>query len=71
MAVGTKLKMVFETPSGQKTWTFNRAKPSATTAQIKNLANTMITNGDIYRYTPLQAVEASFETTTVTNIDLS
>ena len=71
MAVGTKLKLVFETPSGQKTWTFNRAKPGATTGNIKTLMNTMISNGDIYRYTPLAGVSASLETTTVTHIDIS
>ena len=71
MAAGTHLKMVFETGFGQKTWTFKYAKPSATAANIKDLGNTMIANGSIYNFPPLQLVSAQLETTTITQVDVS
>lgn len=71
MAAGTKLKMVFETGFGQKTWTFNYAKPDVTAQNVRTLAQVMIDNGTVYEYPPLQAVSASLETTTVSQLDLS
>jgi len=71
MAAGTQLKMIFETGYGEKTWTFKYAKPAATAANIKELGNTMIANGSIYHYPPLQLVKAQLETTTGTTVDVS
>ena len=71
MAAGTKLKLVFETPAGQKTWSFNYVKPNSTAAHIKSVATAMITHGSIYKYPPLSTVSAALETTTVTEVDVS
>lgn len=71
MAVGTVLKMVFETTMGQKTITFKYADPSATTQSIKTLMDTIISNGSIYKYPPLSKVSAILETTSQATIDVS
>lgn len=66
-----QLKLVFETMAGEKTWTFKNANPSATVSDVKNLMDTMITNGSIYKYPPLTKVSATAVVTTTTEYDLS
>lgn len=70
MAEGT-LKLVFETMGGRKTWSFKRADTEATTAQVKNLMDTMITNGSIYKYPPMEKVSATMVITQNVEYDLS
>jgi len=72
MAVGTTLKLVFETGYGQKTFSFKHAKTASQiqASDVRNLADTMITNGSIYKYPPLAKVSATLETTTQTTISV-
>lgn len=71
MAAGTKLQLVFGTASGQKTFSYNYANASASTASVKLLMSTMIANGSVYKYPPLTAVSAKFQITTESEVDLS
>lgn len=72
MAEGTKLVMTFETSSGKDTQlSFKYGKPSATTSQIKTLANAIITNNVIFEYPPTAVKSAKMVTTSETVYDLS
>lgn len=71
MATGTKLVYKVGTTGGTKTYTFNRAKPGATTASIKALAQGIITNGTFFQPQPITVNSAKLVTTTETSIDLS
>lgn len=71
MAGGTNLKLKFDTMSGSKTWTFKYAKPSAGSANVKALAQAMITNGSIYDTVPIAIREIKEVTTTENVYDLS
>lgn len=71
MAAGTKLQITFDTMSGSKTATFNYAKPGATEAAVKALAQTIITNGDIFANPPIRATAAKTVTTSENEYDLS
>lgn len=66
----TALKLKLGTTAGVKTWTFNYAKSNATTANIKALADAMITNGSIFRYPPLTKESAQIIQTTTTTVDI-
>ncbi len=72
MAEGTKLVLTFDA-NGDKTatFTFNYAKPSATTAQVKALMNAMIANKEIYENQPVTAKSAKAITTSETVYDLA
>lgn len=73
MAEGTKLLLVFKAQSSNSnvTFSFNYAKPSVTTAQVKNLMNTMIANKEIFTYPPVEKVSAKTVTVSETVYDLS
>lgn len=65
---GTTLKMYFDTMGGPKTWSFKHAKADAATARIQALGQTMIDNGSIYKYPPMQFTGAELVVTTVQQI---
>lgn len=65
------LQLKFGTTSGEKSWKFPDVKDNLSTATVKSLMSTMITNGSIYAYPPLTMVSAKIVTTTETAIDLS
>lgn len=71
MAEGTSLKLKFDTSRGSRTFTFRNAKQSAGLNNLKNLANVMIANGEIYTYRPLAVTDIREVTTTevVYNLD--
>ena len=69
--MASKLVLTFGTAEGKKTFTYNKAKSSATTGQIKTLMSTMITNGVIFMFPPLMSQAAKMVTTTETSYDLS
>ena len=72
MAEGTKLTLTFDTSEGKTaTVTFNYAKPSATTAQVKTLMQSMITNTAVFASTLTSAKSAKMTTTTESTYDLS
>lgn len=71
MATTSKLILKFETMGGQKTWSFANMNPEVTTAKVKGLMDTMITNGSIYKYPPLAKVSAVMQTVTENDYDLS
>ncbi|MBQ6970747.1 MAG: DUF2922 domain-containing protein [Synergistaceae bacterium] len=71
MAAGTKLVLGFENSSGNAvSMSFNYAKPSATTAQVKALMSGIITNGSIFENVPVTAKSAKTVTTTENVYDL-
>lgn len=71
MAAGTKLVFSVGTTSGTKTWSISRAKPSATTNNIRALAQGFITNATFFNPQPLTVNSAKIVTTTETNISLT
>ncbi len=73
MAEGTKLVMSFKTASSDNpmTLSFKYGKPSATTAQIRTLATSIISNGEIFEYPPTEIKSAKMVTTSETVYDLS
>lgn len=71
MASGNVLELKFQTTYGEKTFRFTRVKNNATSANVKNLVNTMIANGSIYAYPPLVAISAKIIVTSENAIDLS
>lgn len=72
MAEGTKLVMTFATSSGKDTQlSFKYGKPSATTAQVKTLGNTILSNAEIFEYPPTALKSAKMVTTSETVYDLS
>ncbi len=72
MASGVKLVLGFETAAGKSmTLTYNYAKPSATTAQVKALMNGIITNGSIFAAVPATAKSATQVVTEENSYDLS
>lgn len=66
-----QLKLVFDTMGGQKTWTYKNANENVTATQVKNLMDTMITNGSIYKYPPLAKVSATAVITETQEYDIS
>lgn len=72
MAEGTKLQYVFETSEDKNTTiTFKYAKPTATAAQVKALAQALITNTGTLENTLVSVKSAKMVTTTETAYDLS
>ena len=72
MAAGTKLVCTFVTSDGSsETFTFNYAKPGATTANVKALMNTIIANGEIFAKVPVTAKDARTITTSENEYNLS
>ena len=72
MASGTKLVLGFETSSGKSiTLSYNYAKPSATTANVKALMNGIIANGEIFANVPATMKSAKEVTTSESVYDLS
>lgn len=68
----TSLILKFGTMSGVKTWTFsNIDEAEATEANVKTLMNTMITNGTIYKYPPLQKESATLRKVEEVDFDIS
>ena len=66
----SKLVLTFSTVEGKKNWTYNRAKSNATTANVKSLMASMITNGVIFATPPLMAQSAKMVTTSEVDYDL-
>lgn len=72
MAEGSKLVLTFMTSEEKTaTITFNYAKPSATTAQVRALMQAMITNTSTLAATLVSAKSAKIVTTTESTYDLS
>lgn len=71
MAESMKLILRFGTTSGEKNFTYNYASSTATAAQVKTVMQTMITNGEIFKYPPLTIISAKRQVTTETEFDLS
>ncbi len=72
MASGVKLVLRFKTSNDKNViFSFNYAKSSATTAQVKNLMNGIITNGSIFTNVPVTAVSATQVVTEENEYDLS
>lgn len=71
MAAGVKLQLKFGTMAGEKVWNFSRAKQNVTTAQVKALMTSMISNGAIYQEPPLTMRSAKVIVTTEDEFDLS
>jgi hypothetical protein len=67
----SKLVMSFATADGSTTtFSYNYAKPSASTAAVKALAGGLVTSGDIFANVPVLAKSAKFITSTETEVDL-
>lgn len=72
MAEGSKLVLTFNTSEEKTaTYTFNYAKPSATTAQVRALAQAMVTNTGTLANTLTSVKSAKIVTTTESTYDLS
>ena len=72
MASGIKLVLKFEDSNGKDViFSFNYAKPSTTTTQVKALMNGIITNGSIFTNVPATAKSATLVTTSESEYDLS
>ncbi len=72
MAESTKLVLGFQNASGTSmTLSYNHAKASATTAQVKALMNGIIANGSIFANVPATAKSAKIVETTESEYDLS
>ena len=72
MADGTKLVLTFlDQYDGTIVFTFPYAKASATAANVKNLMNVIIANGDIFEDKPVTMLSARTITTSETAYDLS
>lgn len=71
MAISTKLVYKVGTTGGTKTYTFNRADPSATTNNIRALAAGLTTHGTFFQPQVLTVNSAKLVTTTETNISLT
>ena len=72
MADGTKLVLAFlDSEEREMVFTFPYAKPSATTANVKNLMQVIIANGDIFEDRPVSMLSAKTITTSETAYDLS
>lgn len=70
MATNAKLQLKFGTADGVKTWSFSNAKINPSSSNVKTLVNTILANGSIYRYQPLEVRTASVVVTNETFIDL-
>lgn len=71
MATTSTLQLTFGTASGNKTWKFKYVDSSASTANIKAVAQAMIDNGSVFPNPPLTIGSGKIVTTEETNIDLS
>lgn len=72
MADGTRLVLGFlNSEEKEIVFTFPYAKPSVTLANIKNLMNVIIANGDIFEDRPVTMASAKTITTSETAYDLS
>ena len=67
----SRLVMAFTGTDGDASFSYNYAKPNASTADIKTLVTGMITNGDIFANPAVAAKSAKIVTTSETVIDLS
>lgn len=71
MAVISTLKIKMGTLSGTKTFSFKYAKNGVTSAQVKALAQALITNGSVYKYPPQVLDSATLEKVETDTIDVS
>lgn len=71
MAAGTKMLLKFGTASGEKTFTYNYGNREALASDVKQAMQTMIANGEIFKYPPLTIVSAKAQVTSETEFDLS
>ena len=72
MAAGTTLVITFlDGYSTERNFSFKYAKPAATAANIKTLAQTIIANGSIFAHIPVTAKSAKLVTTTETDVDIN
>ena len=69
---GCKLVITFvDADSANRDFAFNYAKSNATTANIKALAQGIITNGSIFENVPVSATTAKLVVTSETNIPVT
>ena len=69
---GCKLVMTFVDANGaNRDFTFNYAKSNASTANVKALANGIITNGSIFENVPVSVKTAKLVVTSETNIPVT
>ena len=67
-----KLVITFvDADNANRDFTFNYAKSNASTANIKALANGLITNGSIFEHVPVTAKTAKLVVTNETTIDVT
>lgn len=70
--MSTKLVLDFTTADGGTArFNYNYCDPEVSTANIKTLMQTMITNGSVFSKPPLAQKAAKLVTTTETTLDLS
>lgn len=72
MAEGSRLVLTFVNSSGNDVvMTFDYADPSISNSAVKNLMNTIITNGSIYDNVPVTAKSAKMVITSETEYNIS
>lgn len=71
MAAGVKMVLRFGTASGEKNFTYNYGNSEASVSDVKTAMNTMIANGDIFKYPPLTIISAKSVITSEVEYDLS
>ena len=72
MAIGTRLVMVFQDATNtDRTFSFGYIDPQASVANVKNVVQSIIDNGDIFANVPLTAKSAKLVTTTETDINIT
>lgn len=69
--MAVRLKIVFDAQSGTVTHNYSYVNPEASAANIRALANGIVTNNSIYAKPPLSVKSATIITTTETPIALS
>lgn len=71
MPSNIKLILRFGTTSGEKNFTYSYADDDVAANNVKTAMQTMITNGDIFKYPPLTAISAKVQVTSTTDIDIT
>lgn len=72
MADTNRLVLTFSVVGGEdRSFSYQHADPSTSTANVKDLGDALITNGSIFQYPPVQLKAAKIVTVTTTDYDLS
>ena len=71
MATTTKIVLTMETSNGDKSFSYNYASSTATTASVKAVGTALVTNGDIFENVPTALKAAKLVTTNEAEFDLS